>query len=254
MEYLDLEAGTIEEVEVPIRELEDGGYFVNLGEGRRHCHRIVADYGSYGSWDTSTFLKNVKLFVEAAGLDIDRVYLIPAKVRDSKWFSEAKQSGEWISLWKTIKENSNAADLGIDVQAYVDAQAYDACEVICKESADKIVPHIREKNSYIFTVLATVIAKSYSENKELIGALSSLNVLGNILGDTKPSINYKEIKAKMLLQYPMLSHYNYALENDALDEDDCKEVTRYINAMDVYVELYPETEAAPVAATEEVVA
>ena len=251
MRYMDLETGRFEEVEVPLRELEDGGFFVLLGEGRRYCHRIEGENGC-GYWEASTFLENLKLFVEAAGLDIDRVYMIPAKVRDSKWFGEAKDSGEWVNVWKVIKENLSAEDLGIDVQAYVDAKEYDACEVVCKESADKIVPLIREKNSYIFTVLSTVIAKSYTENKELLQALSGLGVLNNIIGGTKASLDYRKIKANMLAKYPMLSHYNYSLENDNLDENEAKEVATYINAMDCYTELYPEAVAKTEAEVETV--
>jgi histidine kinase/DNA gyrase B/HSP90-like ATPase len=242
MQYMDLESGTIEEVEVPIRELEDGGFYVELGEGRRYCRRVQGENG-YGYWDAGEFLKSLKTFVEAAGLDVDRVYMIPTSVRNAKWFAEAKQSGEWVSVWKTIKENVNASELGIDIQAYVDAQAYDACEVICKQAADKIVPHIREKNSYIFTVLSTVIAKSYTENKELLAALRSLGFINNLVGDTKPSLDYRQMKANMLLQYPMLAHYNYALENGCLDDDDTKEVVKYINAMDVYVVIFGEDDA-----------
>jgi hypothetical protein len=235
MQFMDLEAGTLEEVEVPIRELEDGGLYIELGEGRRHS-RYVLGANNYTHYHQGTVMQHLKTLVETTGLDLDRVYIIPAKVRDSKWFGEAKNSGDWTNVWKVVKEN--LTDLGIDVQALVDARAYDACEVICKDAADKLAPLIREKNSYILSVMETVTAKTYTENGKLIEALDGLGLLGEVIGDTKPSLNYEEVKGKMRLQYPMLSHYNYELEHGRFDDAEAKEIARYINAMDVYVELY----------------
>lgn len=248
MEYMDLETGKIEEVEVPIRELEDGGFYIELGEGRRNS-RMVHGANGFTHYCPGDVLENLKTFVEKTGLDLDRVYIIPAKTRDSKWFAAASQSGDWINVWKFVKENLN--NLSIDVQALVDARAYAACTVIDSTVAHTLVPRIREKDSYILKIVATVTAKTYSDNTELVEALNKLDLLGLVIGETKPSLNYEEVKEKMVLQYPMLEHYAYDMENGQVNEETAKRIAKYINAMDVYVTLYgDETPAVetPVAA------
>lgn len=235
MEYMDLETGRLEEVEVPIRELEDGGFYIQLGEGRRRSRMVIGANG-YGCYHPGTICEHLKTFVEKTGLDLDRVYIISGKTYDSKWFGEARMSGDWQNVWDYVKEN--LTDLGIDVQALVDAESYEACTVIEKKAAEQLTPLIKEKNSYIFQVMATVIAKTYTDNTELVEALEGMDLLAIVKGDVKPSINYPEVKAKMLLQYPMLTHYDHDLEYGRLTDDEAKAVAKYINAMDCYIELY----------------
>ena len=247
MEYMDLESETIEDVSVPMRELEDGGLYIELGSGRRGSKQVIGANGCryHRKSDTMEYLKTI---TKATGMDIDRVYIIPQKTKDTQWFNKAQKAGLWVNVWEFVKQN--LTDTGIDVQALVDARAYDACSVICQESATKLAPLIREKNSYILKVMATVIAKEYTANEELITALSQMDLLSAVIGNVTPSLNYNDVKHNMRLQYPLLSHYNYNLENDSLDEDTAKEVAKYINAMDVYVELYGEEDAKAEAAKE----
>lgn len=235
MEYMDLETGKIEEVEVPIRELEDGGFYIELGEGRRYS-RMVVGVNGHTHYHPGNVLENLKTFVEKTGLDLDRVYIIPAKTRDSKWFLEASQSGGWVNVWKFVKENLN--NLSIDIQALVDARAYAACTVIDSTVAHTLVPLIREKDSYILKIVETVTAKTYTDNTELVEALDGLDLLSLVIGDSKPSLNYEDVKEKMVLQYPMLEHYSYDMENGRVNEETAKRIAKYINAMDVYVTLY----------------
>jgi hypothetical protein len=236
MQYIDVEAGTIEEVEVPIRELEDGGYFIMLGEGRRRSRQMIGA-NSYTHYHFDTIVENLKTFVEKTGIDLDRVYILPVKTRESKWFNAALDSGDWTNVWTLVKESMS--EVKIDVQAIVDARAYNACSVIAEEAANKLSPLIREKNSYILQVVKTVTSKKHSENGELADALENLDLLAPMLAGITPSLNYSEVKEKMLVQYPMLSHYSYELEKGYnFDDEKAKEVAKYINAMDVYVELY----------------
>lgn len=246
MRYLDLESGTIEDVEVPIRELEEGGFYIKMGTGRRCSHRVIMS-NDFSHEYPGEVLEHLKVLVEKTGMDLDRVYMMPPKVMESKWFSEARMSGEWKPAWDFVKEN--LTDLSIDIQALVDARAYSSCTVIGKEAAQKLTPLIKESNSYIHKVMATVIAKTYTGNTELVEALEQLGLLNHVIGNTTPSINYNDVKEKMLMQYPFLAHYNYKLENDHLGDEDAKMLAKYINAMDVYVQLYDE----PVAVQEDLI-
>ena len=78
-------------------------------------------------------------------------------------------------------------------------------------------------------------------------ALEELGLLALVIGDVQGTINYEEAKEKMLRQYPMLSNYYSQLQyENYLDDDTLKIITRYINALDVYVVLYDgETEVTP---------
>lgn len=249
MEYIDIESGSVEEVEVPIRELEDGGYFIELGEGRRNASRMLGA-NNYKHYHYSTIVDNLKTFVEKTGIDLDRVYILPVRTRESKWFQAAKDEDKWTNVWKLVKETIK--DLKLDVQSIVDARAYNACSVINETVATKLAPLIREKNSYILKVMQTVTAKTYTENTELVEALENLDLLAELLAGVSPSLNYSEVKAQMVLQYPMLTHYHYPLENDCgFDEEMAKTISKYINAMDVYVELYGNEAAEPAAVVED---
>jgi len=249
MQYIDLETGDVEEVEVPIRELEDGNYFIKLGEGRR-CSRKVIGSNDYTHYDIYEMASHLTTFVEKTGLDVDRVYIIPAKTRESKWFTAANDSGDWTNIWTLVKES--LGEIKLNFQAIVDARAYNACPVVGKNSAATLTPLIREKDSYLLQVIQSAIEPTTEETNELIGALEGMNLMAGLISEFKPSINYQELKDKLFIHYPMLNHYNHELQWDRFSEREVKDVANYVNAMDVYVTLYGDE--APVVKPEEVTA
>jgi hypothetical protein len=235
MQYMDLETGKLEEVEIPMRELEDGGFYIELGTGRVGSHMVIGANGSSYHKPCDT-IKNIKVFVEKTGIDMDRVYMIPPKTRDSKWFIEAKASGEWVNVWTLIKEN--LSNIGIDPVTLVNSKNYAICPIISKDVEKELTPLIKDKNSYILKVMTIVNSMRCQKNSEIIAALESFDLLDNIIGSTKGTVDLEEEKRKMFMQYPLLVHYRYSFESYSFGRSEAKEVAKYINAMDVYVEFY----------------
>ena len=236
MEYFDLIDGVRRTADVPLRELEEGGVFIEMGSGRRGTQKVILHDGVW--MHRSPVLTHLKTLVEKTGIDLDRVYIIPARVQDTKWFNKACDEDRWTNVWKIIKES--IPEMNIDVQALVDAEAYAKCPVMHKDAADKLLPLITDTDSFLRTILATVTEKTYTGNTELVNALRSLNLLGLAVGNTIPTFNYFAAKVKMEARYPMLTHYNWGFTHGNLSDGDAKNIARYINAMDVYITLYGE--------------
>jgi hypothetical protein len=98
LKYIDVESGSIEEADVALRDLEDGGVFVGfsrkralLPNGKQPRLEHVASHMPILS----------KYFNE----EVDRVYCIPEGKLEAKWFQKAKDEGLWVNLSSFLQEN-----------------------------------------------------------------------------------------------------------------------------------------------------
>lgn len=244
MRYMNIAEGRVEDNEVPIRSIEDGGIYIEeIAGGRGRYRTKKVQMKGYSCEEPSEIVEHLQTLVEKTGLDLDRVYIINAKTADSKWFQEAKQSGDWINVWKYIQEN-----LEVDIASLVEADAYSDTSTVNKEAADMIVPLIMDKNSPVLTLIATVSDKDYDATLELVRALRNLYLWNDIKGDVKSRIDYAKASEDVKASYPYLdmSHLNNSYYINA---ENMAKIAKYINAMDLYVDLTfdntPKVEAQP---------
>ena len=242
MKYLDLDLGTIEESEVPVREIEDGGYYLieipQMGSRRRRSRHTtkVRGHGNYTEHDAEEIIDNIKIVCESLDLDVDRVYLINTKTSETKWFQEALATGEWLPLWKTIQES--LPNITMDIDTMVDAVNYESTTKVSEEVAKQLVPLILEKNSPILKFISTVSGHDYKEYIKVKDAFATIGMWNIMRGEHTGTIDFKSAEEAARSSYPYLpwSEMRYCG-----NETDFKKLVTYINSMDLYVDLTRDT-------------
>lgn len=236
MKYMDLDSGDILETDVPIREIEDGGIYIECGMGRRASKKVRTN-GGYGLENPETIARRIGSLVDKGGLDIDRVYIINYQVKEKKWFKAAVASGEWKYVWDYIKESLPT----FNAVALLDSSNYSEDALLCHETAKKLKRKISDKKSPILKLINIVTATNYAENIELAETLKELGYWDELIHDKKGTVDFKNVAEVINEQYPFLSHYSHNLQSENNITDTVLEnITRYINAMDLYVDLADE--------------
>lgn len=245
MQYIDLESGKLLESEVPVREIEEGAVYVQLdsiSRGRRSRRRrwstpsityyIKAEMGCTLNAESS--IDSMKIVAEELDLDVDRIYIINSKTYDSKWFKQAVDSGDWTNFWAMVKEA--LPNLTMDIQTMVDAENYEDTTTICETAAKLLMPMIREANSPILKLIATVGNTNYDRFVKVKDAFASLYLWDTIKGENKGTIDFETAATAAKEAYPFVNWSDLENEWQVTPEKTLK-IARYINAMDLYVDL-----------------
>ena len=251
MKYMDIESESIEENDVAIRDIEDGGIYIEEGEisERRRRHReqtrMVKSAG-FEHKDPNDVLQSLKTLVDKTGLDLDRVYIINSKTAEAKWFKQAKESGDWTNVWDYVKEN-----LTVDMKSLVDANAYNSINTVCKKAADMLVPLLTvNKNSPMLNLINIAGNTNYDTNLGIVKALKGVELWHNLKGTIESSIDFTKASNAAEESYPYLNFSHLNNEYYATEEE-MKKVAVYVNAMDLYVDWTAEDK--PAVKSEEVV-
>jgi hypothetical protein len=250
MQYLDLDSGSLEESEVPVREIEDGAIYIDLesvsvrrGSRRRHRDSTYTYYlktpTGWGQLDADGSIENFKKVAEELDLDVDRIYIINSKTGESKWFKQAIESGDWTNIWALIKENM--PNLTMDVNTMVDAENYEGTTTVCEEAAKLLLPMVMDKTSPILKLIATVGNKDYAKYIEVKDAFASLYLWDTVKGEAKGTIDFETSATAARMAYPFL-HWSDLERDYSVTPEKIVCIAKYINAMDLYVDLTKGTE------------
>ncbi len=238
MRYMDLDANSIEESEVAIREIEDGGYYVLASDSsRRHRGRAESEVKGKDMWSNygvNSVCKALGTVCEELDIDADRVYIINAKTDESKWFNEAKASGDWKLIWNAIDES--LANLTANVDHLVDAENYENATQVCEEAAKLLVPKIMDKNSPILSLIKTVSDKNFDVHVKIKDAFSEIGYWSALRGEHKGTVDFDKSEAEARASYPFMD-WNILVYGNQVNDESMTKIAKYINAMDVYVDL-----------------
>lgn len=251
MRYMDLDSEEIEESEVPIREIEDGGYYILAADStRRHHGRAETHVKSKDGWNNynaEEICSALATVCEELDIDADRIYIINGKTDDSKWFTQAKHSGEWKLIWNAVEEAM--PNLMVNVDCLVDAENYERTTKICEDAARLLVPKIMDKNSPILNLIKTVGDKNFDNYVKIKDAFIAIGKWVSLKGEHKGTIDFEKAEFEARASYPFMNWQNLEYSHNAKDEELTK-IAKYINAMDVYVDLTKGTVPAEAAQPE----
>ena len=235
MQYLNLENGQLEESNVPIREIENGGIYIDLDcVSRRTRHgtiRTMVKTTGYETINAESCIGNFKWLAAELDLDVDRIYIISKQTSEAKWFRGAIESGEWTNIWTMIKEN--LSNFTMDVAAMVDAEAYKNATTICKEAADLLVPQILDRNSPILKLIAMTSGKNYDAYAKMKAVLDSLCLWNAVKGNTKGTVDFNSVANAVMEVYPFIN-WNELEREGYLVGSRSVQIARYINSTDVF--------------------
>ena len=245
MQYLDLETGTLEDSEVPVREIEDGAIYIDLesvsvhrGSRRRHREATrtyhLKTANGWGSLDAEGCIADFKKVAEELDLDVERIYIINTKTSESKWFKQALESGDWTNIWTMIKDN--LSNLTMDVNTMVDAENYEGTTTVCEEAAKLLLPMVLDKNSPILKLIATVGNKSYEKFVEVKDAFAALYLWDGLKGEHTGTIDFETAANAAKTLYPFINWSD--LENEwQVTPEKVQAIARYVNATDLFEKL-----------------
>jgi len=245
MHYIDVEDGTVEEVEVPMREIEEGGYYVKVSTERRRRRGDDTTYiqgRNFATYDVSDIVASLQTIFEELDLDVDRIYIINEKTSESKWFQQAVGSGEWKLLWKAI--DKALPNLTLNVNHMVDAENYENTTTIHEETAKQLVPLVMDKNSPILELIKTVSGKDYQFIIKVKDAFREIGLWREIKGDHNGTIDFAKASQNVKMAYPYLPWITLANDYYTTPEG-IAHIAKYVNAMDLFVNLTRDKSVVP---------
>lgn len=225
--YIDVATGSVVEAEVPLRELEDGGYFVYIGKSRRNTIKIkMAD--NYTTAYPDNIVRYIRILSDAMDADVERVYIIGSLTANSKWFTEAVQAGDWTNLWKHFSENLSQIE---NYDKLAEVEDLEKHRMFSKQAAATIFPLIMEKKSEIIKLI-----EKYNELDKFDFAKIFLALAATYLTTpTQKQVGtpFEILHNNIRKQYPFLPSY----KDSYVSKDRLEEAAKYINAMDLYIDL-----------------
>ena len=250
MQYIDLEQGSVEEAEVPVREIEEGGCYVQLAPSTRRRRRgddeatpRIKGKDVWMNYDADDIMGSLMKIREELDLDVDRIYIISEKTSESKWFKEAVASGDWTLLWTAIDEAM--PNLTVDIDHMVDAENYEDAPAVCEKVAKMLTPLILDKKSPILDLLTTISGRDYENLVKIKDAFHEVGLWVALKGEHKGTIDFTKASEIAKASYPYLPWDNLEYDSYA-SEEAMAQVAKYINSMDLYVDLTRDTTPKPV--------
>ncbi len=221
---------TLDKAEVDIREEE--GYYVDFEDG------LVSINGQdLSSNYDELFHVTWTLFSAMGEPTEDRVYAISKQNRNAKWFSKAKESGQWINLAEYFKENINVVfDKTNEVELANAIEYFSSSLDIGIPFAEKILPLLSDKTGAMYKICSN-ISRKMLDNLELNRALKFFGLNQRLAG--KNSINFSEFKQDIKSNYPLIAQLrnSYTIESQSKNESFSNElltdIANYINAIDL---------------------
>lgn len=231
LSYIDMATGTVVDAEVPLRELEEGGYFVYIGKSRRNTTKIKLS-DNYMSVYPDNVVRHIRVLSEEMDADVERVYIIGALTANSKWFTEAVNSGDWINLWKHFSENLSQIENYDKLAEVEDLENY---RMFSKQAAESILPLIMEKKSEMIRLIEKYLELDKFNFSKLFAALTATQL--TIPNHNKVATPFAVLHNNIRRQYPFLPSYR----DVCVSKDRLEEAARYINAMDLFIDLTIDT-------------
>jgi len=228
LEYMDIESGTLEVNSVSLRDLTGKVIYIKQassnGRRRRSRRNQVVLSDAYSVAYINGVMENIKTLVEESDLDIDKVYIVDNKTFNSKWFLKAKESGNWICVWKYITDN-----ISLDNASVVDSKNYNAMKEIAPAIAEILKDKIVDENSPILKKIDTI--NTFKSNSKIAKCISELYLWQSVIGDSKGNVNFASLELEVDTRYPFLDNNVLSYGTTA----ELETTITYINAMDAYI-------------------
>ena len=234
IQVLDISTQRVKEEAVTLEELEKGGYYLDVSpsQQRRYSSRrsvSVVSAKPYHYIDTSSVVRAVRMLNAELNLNIERVYLVTQKLRNTKWFKGVFESDNWILLWGYLRTKLSQLNL----QSLADAEGLKCVYWVCKSAEKYLKINIKDKNSIFLKILELNKIKEKNNWQERLESLQEVYLWSEISNSAKDSNNTKSIMKQAIEQYPLMDWHLISSEY-CVKLETLKNVATYVNAMDFY--------------------
>lgn len=243
MQYIDTNTWTIEEHNVPIQEIENGGLFINesiasrASRGRRRRWASYNDakpiiLSNHDTRNVDEVVEDIKKISENDDMDIDRIYIISKRTHESVWFSEAVKSGNWVSAWDYIAENISS-----DLTTLVNANTYKNKSTLSHKMAHEIKDKIIQHDGPMMNLINCISEYNYINDIKIVNALQCLAIWDKVIGTVTGSVDFSSLVNAVKKEYPYIKDYVSSMTSNEI-----KQFVDYVNAIDFYFKLNPKEE------------
>lgn len=223
LKYINIETGDIEEEDVALRDLEEGGVFVAM-------HRKDVIFPNKSQPKLKSVAGNLSVLKDYLGGELDRVYCIPDGRLTAKWFQQAKNNGSWIELTAFVKENvevviTDKMRRGYHYNQFMQNFRH---EIVNEYWMTALVKELNGVSPE-FNAFAAEKVDNPGNYDEISSALAFFGLTSLNFG--KSEVNYKELMENILNKYPLLQwlNVNYYQPVDCRKRD---AIVKYIKSME----------------------
>jgi hypothetical protein len=214
--------------EVDLREEE--GYYVELQDGQAKVNGTCV-------YNLGSLIHHSNVLFTALGESVDKVYGIPDKNRNSKWFAAAEKDGQWTKLEDYFKSVGEQIIHGKGMLV-AKASKYFNTKHDCKigiNFASAVLPLLKNKNGAMYKICSEITPK-FRDASDFIEAMAFFN-LKDLLSN-ECNTDFSSLSKEVVKAYPLLSHLEYEgriTSNDksvSIPKDWLDAVVSYINLVD----------------------
>lgn len=223
LKYIDVETGAIEEADVALRDLEDGGVFVGFSR-----KRALLPNGNQPRLENVS--SSMAILAKYCNEEVDRVYCIPEGKLEAKWFQKAKDEGLWVDLSSFLKENVEVVVTDDMKRKYhYDKYITNGRHGIINEVWMNAIIEKLESGNPEFNALSQEMVSDPDDFSDLSNALEFFGLPAVSFG--RSPADYNRMITDIRNKYPLLEHltigaYSY------LDKKKLSAVVEYIETVD----------------------
>jgi hypothetical protein len=221
MKYINVETGYVEESEVPIRDIEDGGVFLQIGSERMSV--IMSDKRCRAWVDVSGGISTIAKYMD---LGVTRIYIINNQTGNAKWFNQAVEDEVWTNLWDVITEDELDE---VDWATLTKTEFFNNISHIGYKTAKKINHRITDKSSPFLAICEIASDESFPQNLAVIRSFQQLGYWDKNI--KKNNLETGPITHSLDTYYPLLRRVSIST-SWGYDDNTIKHSVDYINAMD----------------------
>lgn len=224
MKYMDVNLGVIAESDIPLRDIVNGGYYIEAVHGAKNKIK----FGDVTRFTTNNqLIKHIKILSTEFGSNIEKVFIINTQTQNSMWFKNAIRDNKWINIYDCFKQGVSRLNstklLTHSIYSKYELEDIDATLFLSK---------LADKQSSVFKFVNS-IRKRLNPDTDLINALQSLN-LWSLIRETKDTYvldEHEKFLKEFETKYPLISitDLNYSMEQKEINA-----ITNYINAIEFY--------------------
>ena len=223
MKYMDINLGMINESDIPLRDIVNGGYYIEAVPGAKNKIK----FGDATRVTTNNqLIRYIKILSIEFGANIEKVFIINTQTQNSQWFKNAIRDNKWVNIYEDFKgwvSRLNPSKL-LTHSIYSN---YELDDADAKQFLSKLV----DKNSSVFKFVNSIKKKS-NPYVEVVDALKSLNLWSLIQAkDTDILEEHDKFLNEFEMKYPLISisDLNFSMNPKEIDA-----ITNYINAIEFY--------------------
>jgi hypothetical protein len=186
-----------QQIDLDIREEE--GFYITSFDGKVRVNGNTVN-------NVGALAHHTHVLLNLIGESIDRVYVIPERLTNAKWFDSAIEDGQWNNIETYFSENKNLfvqgkKELILNTRNYYSSSVDITNSRIGIDFANRLLPILNDKTGEMYKVCSK-ISPEFRKTTEIVNALMYFNI--SDVFSKNSETDFVKMFSSVRTKYPMI--------------------------------------------------